>query len=250
MSCRRSSQGPGARPLDPARAAGVLTVTGAVDRQPRDALTPERQRAGRSWEASASTSDSAEQLAELADLVRGAGRRTRSGAPWRPRASRLRSSMIPSLVEIGPLEVDRRRGSTTAFPFPLRSLGVIQLANMSDTRCLIVWGSIPCSAFYADCSPRRRLVSLIARCIESVTLSAYMITWPSTLRAARPIVWISDVSQRRKPSLSASRMATSDTSGRSRPSRSRLIPTSTSKSPRRSSRRISTRSKVSISECR
>ena len=35
----------------------------------------------------------------------------------------------------------------------------------------------------------------IARCIESVTLSAYMITWPSTLRAARPIVWISDVSR-------------------------------------------------------
>ena len=64
-----------------------------------------------------------------------------------------------------------------------------------------------------------------------------------TLRAARPIVWISDVSLRRKPSLSASRIATSDTSGRSSPSRSRLTPTSTSKSPLRSSRRISTRSR-------
>ena len=61
-----------------------------------------------------------------------------------------------------------------------------------------------------------------------------MITWPSTLRAARPIVWISDVSERRKPSLSASRIATSETSGRSRPSRSRLMPTSTSNSPSRS----------------
>ena len=39
---------------------------------------------------------------------------------------------------------------------------------------------------------------------------------------------------RRKPSLSASRIATSDTSGRSRPSRSRLMPTNTSYSPRRS----------------
>ena len=32
-------------------------------------------------------------------------------------------------------------------------------------------------------------------------------------RAARPIVWISERSERRKPSLSASRIATSDTSG-------------------------------------
>ncbi len=86
--------------------------------------------------------------------------------------------------------------------------------------------------------------------IAAVCLSAYMSTLPSTLRAARPIVWISDVAPRRKPSLSASRIATSDTSGRSRPSRSRLTPTSTSYSPRRSSRMIWIRSSVSISECR
>ena len=49
-----------------------------------------------------------------------------------------------------------------------------------------------------------------------------------SLRAARPMVWISEPFDRRKPSLSASRIATSDTSGRSRPSRSRLMPTSTS----------------------
>src|SRR6185437_7040512 len=41
----------------------------------------------------------------------------------------------------------------------------------------------------------------------------------STLRAARPMVWISEVSLRRKPSLSASRMATSAHSGMSSPSR-------------------------------
>ena len=121
---------------------------------------------------------------------------------------------------------------------------------MSVTALRIVCGSMPCSALYACCSWRRRLVSEMARCIESVTVSAYMITWPSTLRAARPIVWISEVSLRRKPSLSASRMATSDTSGRSRPSRSRLMPTSTSNSPRRRSRRISMRSIVSMLECR
>ena len=65
---------------------------------------------------------------------------------------------------------------------------------------------------------------------------------PSTLRAARPMVWISEVSLRRKPSLSASRIATSAHSGMSRPSRSRLMPTSASNAPSRRSRMISMRS--------
>ena len=47
---------------------------------------------------------------------------------------------------------------------------------MSVTALRMVCGSMPCSALYACCSARRRLVSLMARCIESVTLSAYMIT--------------------------------------------------------------------------
>ncbi|CNI14967.1 Uncharacterised protein [Mycobacterium tuberculosis] len=64
--------------------------------------------------------------------------------------------------------------------------------------------------------------------MESVIESAYMCTSPDTLRAARPMVWIRLRDDRRKPSLSASRIDTSDTSGRSRPSRNRLIPTSTS----------------------
>ena len=46
-----------------------------------------------------------------------------------------------------------------------------------------------------------------------------------------------------------SRIATKETSGRSRPSRSRLMPTSTSKVPRRKSRIISMRSMVSMSWC-
>ena len=54
---------------------------------------------------------------------------------------------------------------------------------------------------------------------------------PLMCRAARPMVWISERPERRKPSLSASRIATSDTSGMSSPSRSRLMPTSTSNSP-------------------
>jgi len=86
--------------------------------------------------------------------------------------------------------------------------------------------------------------------MERVTLSAYISTRPLTLRAARPQVWISERDERRKPSLSASRMATSETSGRSNPSRKRLIPTSTSNSPMRRSRRICIRSMVTISECR
>ena len=59
------------------------------------------------------------------------------------------------------------------------------------------FGSMPCSRLNATCRSRRRFVSPIARAIDSVTTSAYMITLPSTLRAARPIVWISDVPLRR-----------------------------------------------------
>ena len=79
--------------------------------------------------------------------------------------------------------------------------------------------------------------------------SAYIITLPLTLRAARPAVWVSERWSRKKPSLSASRMATNETSGKSSPSRSRLMPTRTSNSPSRRSRMISIRSTVSISWC-
>ena len=121
---------------------------------------------------------------------------------------------------------------------------------MSEMPLRMFSGVIPCSRLWATWMARRRSVSEIALSIAADFLSAYMTTWPSTLRAARPIVWMSEVSPRRKPSLSASMIATSDTSGRSRPSRSRFTPTSTSNSPSRSSRMIWIRSSVSISECR
>jgi len=113
-----------------------------------------------------------------------------------------------------------------------------------------VSGVIPCSRLYAVWRSLRRLVSVIASRIEPVSASAYKMTLPATLRADRPKVWISDLADRRNPSLSASRMATSDTSGRSSPSRRRLIPTRASNLPRRRSRRMLTRSSVSMSECR
>ena len=65
--------------------------------------------------------------------------------------------------------------------------------------------------------------------MESVILSAYRIATPFTLRAARPDGLNSGYGVSvGTPSLSASRMATRETSGRSRPSRRRLMPTSTS----------------------
>ena len=67
---------------------------------------------------------------------------------------------------------------------------------MSVTFLRTVCGSMPCSSLYASCFCRRRIVSEIACRMESVIWSAYMITWPSTLRAARPIVWISEVAER------------------------------------------------------
>ena len=56
--------------------------------------------------------------------------------------------------------------------------------------------------------------------------------------------------ERKNPSLSASRIATSEISGMSRPSRSRLMPTSTSNTSSRMSLMICDRSSVSMSECR
>jgi hypothetical protein len=49
-------------------------------------------------------------------------------------------------------------------------------------------GVMPCSVLYACCRVRRRSVSLMAMRIESVIVSAYMMTRPFTLRAARPDV--------------------------------------------------------------
>ena len=114
----------------------------------------------------------------------------------------------------------------------------------------IVWGVIPCSSLYFIWISRLRSVSSMAFRIDSVTVSAYIITWPCAFRAARPIVWIREVSERRNPSLSASRIATNVISGISRPSLKRLIPTSTSNTSRRISRIISERSRVSTSEWR
>ncbi len=82
----------------------------------------------------------------------------------------------------------------------------------------------------------------------SVILSAYIIAKPLTLRAALPTVCVSERCDLKKPSLSASKIATNETSGKSSPSRSRLTPTNTSKTPNLKSRIISTRSKVSTSE--
>src|SRR5205085_731057 len=95
----------------------------------------------------------------------------------------------------------------------------VRKSDMSEMPFWIVAAVMPCSALWASWMALRRSVSSIAFCIAVECLSAYMSTLPWTLRAARPIVWISEVSPRRKPSLSASRIAPSETSGRSRPSR-------------------------------
>ncbi len=85
-------------------------------------------------------------------------------------------------------------------------------------------------------------------CMEGVILSAYIMARPCRFRAARPTVCVRERSVRRNPSLSASRMATSETSGMSRPSRSMLTPMSTVNVPSRSFCIMSMRSSVSTSE--
>ena len=84
-------------------------------------------------------------------------------------------------------------------------------------------------------------------CMLSVMVSAYIITLPFTFRAARPAVCVRLRRLRRKPSLSASSIATRETSGKSRPSRSRFTPTNTSYTPCRRSSSIFTLSSVATS---
>jgi len=78
---------------------------------------------------------------------------------------------------------------------------------MSAIAFFTVAGVMPCFLLYAICISRRRLVSAIACCIASLMRSAYMITFPAALRAARPIICTRLVSERKKPILSASRIA-------------------------------------------
>ena len=119
----------------------------------------------------------------------------------------------------------------------------------SLTDFCIVFGVIPCSLLYCSWIFLLLFVSDIAFSIDSVSSSAYIITLPSVFLAARPIVCINERSERKKPSLSASSIATNDTSGISNPSLKRLIPTSTSNSPSLNERIISILSKALISEC-
>ena len=92
----------------------------------------------------------------------------------------------------------------------------------------IVLGVIPCSLLNFICKLRLLSVASIASRIESVIESAYIITLPFEFLAARPIVWTKGLVERKNPSLSASKIATKDTSGTSIPSRKRLIPIKTS----------------------
>ena len=124
---------------------------------------------------------------------------------------------------------------------------------LPNTECpavfLIPTGVMPFSKLYAICFCRLRAVSPMVFCIDSVILSAYIITLPLMFLAARPTICTIARSDLKNPSLSASKIAIKDTSGKSRPSRSKLIPIKTSKTPLRKSANISTRSRVSISEC-
>ena len=141
-----------------------------------------------------------------------------------------------------------RSCSFLPFFLPLFAPSVLPPRSMrSRTDFSTVFGTMPCSSLYAIWILRRRAVSVMAASIAGVITSPYMMTCPSAFRAALPTVWISEVSVLRNPDLSASRMATSDTSGMSRPSLSRLTPIRASNTPRRRSRMISVRSMVSTS---
>ena len=113
----------------------------------------------------------------------------------------------------------------------------------------IVFGIILFLILYSFWSFLLLWVFLIVESIDLVILSAYIITKPFTFLAALPEVCINDFSFLKNPSLSASRIITNETSGRSNPSLNKLTPTKTLKSPSLNPLKILTLSKVSISEC-
>ena len=129
----------------------------------------------------------------------------------------------------------------------MASLSFISRSRISSISFLMVVGVMPCLSFHSIWTFLLCSVSSMASFMAGLILSAYIMTLPSAFLAARPMVWISDVAERRKPILSASRMATRETSGRSRPSLRRLMPTSTSYFPFLKSLSISTLSMVSTS---
>ncbi len=90
---------------------------------------------------------------------------------------------------------------------------------------LAMVGVILCAVLNAVCTALRRCVSRNDLTIDSVNISPYNMTSPRGLRAARPMIWINDVVLRKNHSLSASKIATNDTSGRSIPSLRRLTQT-------------------------
>lgn len=73
------------------------------------------------------------------------------------------------------------------------------------------------STTHLVCISLLRSVSVSALFMEGVMRSAYKTALPASCLVARPIVCSKAVSERRKPSASASRMHTRDTSGRLRP---------------------------------
>ncbi len=115
-----------------------------------------------------------------------------SFAPFAPTPSRRRFGV----------GLRRRDPSGVLRPASSFSVSAPSRARMSVMSAIFLRravGSMPCSVLYATCFSRRRLVSSIARIIESVMLSAYMCTSPPTLRAARPMVWISEVPDAQEP---------------------------------------------------
>ena len=101
-------------------------------------------------------------------------------------------------------------------------------APITGSAFRIVFGMIPLSALYDSCLRLLAFVCPIAASIEGDTESAYKITFPFSFRLALPMVCNNERSFLRNPSRSASKIATSETSGISSPSLRRLIPTITS----------------------
>ena len=138
-----------------------------------------------------------------------------------------------------------RRSSPTTTARPLETASIasrvsaISLAitsNRDSDALALPWlavrGVTPNRSLCRLCFSRRRCTSATASRIAGVYgSSANRSASPRTLRAARPIICISERDERMKPGTPASRIATRLTCGISKPSRSNCAPTKQSTSP-------------------
>ena len=168
----------------------------AIARRPR--RLPERFAAARSVGFAVGVSGTADRplaaafSAARATVTEASSSRTRSRISWissrsaaarsnsiSRAAARISASIWATSLAISSRDIwDSSRARPPTAYAPDASATARNRSLMSRMPLTIVCGTMPCSTLYASCAVRRRAVSSIATCIDSVMRSAYMTTSP------------------------------------------------------------------------